>query len=173
MRFLVLSWCSVFLLLSCQGESKPTLKYSQLLNPAVDSLVKFRSLEFIDDGKPCIALINQGYKGFEKKNEFPLSVFITINTVEKDSVGHPTEKEAKVFNALESKILAELAFETCYIGQTTMYGYRDMIFYIAEKDQKKVAELLKTIKSKEPRIKSYTFEKDPQWEAVSEFYDQL
>ncbi len=173
MRFLVLALCSVFLLLSCQSESKPTVKYSKLINPAVDSLVKFRSLEFIVDGKPCIALVNQGYKDFKKKSEFPMSVFITINTVEKDSVGHPTEREAKVFNTIESKILAELALETCYIGQTTMYGYRDMIFYFAEKDQQKVSELLKSIKNKEPRIRSYTFEKDPKWEAVSEFYDQL
>ncbi|HCN83294.1 MAG TPA: hypothetical protein DIT07_06675 [Sphingobacteriaceae bacterium] len=172
MRFLVLSLCSALLLLSCQSESKPPVKYNKLFSPA-DSLVKFRSLEFVLDGKPCTALINQGYKNFKKKKEFPLSVFITINTLEKDSVGHPTEKEAKVFNALESKILADLAFETCYIGQTTMYGYRDMIFYIASKDQKKVTELLKSMKKKEPRIRSYTFENDPEWEAVSEFYDQI
>lgn len=172
MRYLILFFYLFFMLLSCQSESKPPVKYNKLFSPA-DSLVKFRSLEFILDGKPCIALVNQGYKDFKKKKEFPLSVFITINTVEKDSLGHPTEKEAKVFNAIESKILSELAFETCYIGQTTMYGYRDMIFYIAAKDQNKVAELFKSIKKEEPRIKSYTFDNDPEWEAVSEFYDQL
>jgi hypothetical protein len=172
MRFLFLSFCSALLLLSCHGESKPVVKYNRPFNSA-DSLVKFRTLEFVMDGKPCIALINLGYKDFKKKKDFPLSVFITINTVEKDSVGHPTEKEAKIFNALESKILAKLAFETCYIGQTTMYGYRDLIFYIAAKDQKKVTQLLKSMKQKETRIKSYTFENDPEWESVSEFYNQL
>lgn len=172
MRFFFLSLCAVFLLLSCQGESKPAVKYSRITNPA-DSLVKFRTLEFLVDGKSCVALINQGYKDFKKKKDFPLSLFITVNTLEKDSIGHPTDKEAKVFNALESRILAELAFETCYIGQTTMNGYRDMIFYIAAKDQKKVALLLKSIKQKESRIKSYTFEDDPNWESVAEFYDQI
>jgi len=169
MRTLFLFFCSVILLCSCHGESKPARNYTKV-NQSLDSLVKFRSLDFIVDGKPCKALINQGYKNFKQKKEFPLSLFITINTVEKDSNGHPTDKEAMIFNSLESEILSLLVSETCYIGQTTMNGYRDMMFYIASKDQKKISNKLKSIKKKQSRIKAYTFEDDPDWEAVSEFY---
>jgi hypothetical protein len=170
MRLLIL--CSSLFLFACHGESKPAATYTQVTT-APDSLVKFRSLDFIVDGKPCSALINQGYKNFKRKKEFPLSLFVTINTVEKDSIGHPTAKEAAIFNALESEILSSLVSETCYVGQTTMDGYRDMIFYIPSKDQKKVSDILENIKKKQARIRSYTFEDDADWEAVSEFYEQL
>jgi len=173
MRILILFFCSIFLLFSCHSETKPADNYSKA-NRSVDSLVKFRSLDFIVNGKPCTALINEGYKDFKRKKEFPLSLFITINTIEKDSNGHPVDKEAEIFNALENEILSELGTETvCYVGQTTMDGYRDMMFYIASKDQIKISDKLKSIKQKEPRIKSFTFENDSDWEAVSEFYDAI
>lgn len=174
MRIILLFSCSITILLSCHGESKQArnhLKVSE--SKSIDSLVKFVSLDFLVHGKPCNALINQGYKNFKEKKDFPLSLFITINTIEKDSIGHPTDKEAKIFNSLESEILSQLVSETCYIGQTTMNGYRDMIFYIASKDLKNISEKLKIIKQKHSRIKSYTFEEDPEWEAVSEFYSAI
>jgi hypothetical protein len=170
MRYLFVFFCCVFLLFSCNSESKPAIN-NRVAPP--DSLVKFRSLDFIVDGKPCLALINVGYKDFRKKKEFPLSLFITINTLEKDIAGHPTANEAIIFNKLESDILSGLALKTCYIGQTTMNGYRDMMFYIASEDHEVVSEKLKIMKQKEKRIKSYTFENDPEWEAVSEFYDAI
>jgi hypothetical protein len=167
-----LFFCFILFLISCHGEGKSPGN-SHAINLSADSTVKFRSLEFIVDGKPCTALINEGYINFKQKKEFPLSLFITINTAEKDSVGHPTAKETGIFNALENEILSKLVFKTCYIGKTTMNGYRDMMFYIVSGDQKRINDILKSIKKKQSRIRSYTFENDPEWEAVSEFYAAL
>jgi hypothetical protein len=162
------------MLFSCESKSKPAHNF--LKDTAVtDSLLKFIKLEFLIDGKPCIALINDSFKDFNQKKQFPLSVFITINTDETDSDGHPTDKEAAIFNTIEAKILAALDADTdfCYIGKTTMNGYRDMMLYIKKEDQRKINNKLKDIQRENKRIKSYTYENDPEWEAVSEFYTAI
>ena len=52
-----------------------------------------------------------------------------------------------------------------------MTGYRDILLYIKTKDQKKTIGILERFKEKQSRIESISFESDPQWEAVSSFYE--
>lgn len=163
---------TVFLLCclaSCQGRQADSSQKSTKQDSVPQS--KYRVLEFMADDKPAIALIDTTYKGFNRKAGFPLSLFITITTEDKNAKGHPTVKESVVFNSIEDEILSNMApIASCYVGKTTMNGYRDLIFYIAEKDQKQVSQKLAEIQNKFPRVKSYVFEKDPAWDAVSEFY---
>jgi hypothetical protein len=52
-----------------------------------------------------------------------------------------------------------------------MTGYRDILLYIQTEDQKKAIGILERYKEKQSRIESISFESDPQWEAVSSFYE--
>jgi hypothetical protein len=160
-------------LASCRGGEAAKEKTRAEVRDTV-AKSKYRMLEFMVDEKPSIALIDTTFKNFPTKKEFPLSLFITVNTADKDAKGYPTSKESVAFNALEDQILVALApLATCYVGKTTMSGYRDLIFYIATKDQKQISEKLAAIQKTSPRVKSFVFEQDPDWEAVSEFYKAL
>jgi len=135
----------------------------------------FTAVQFEMDGKPCVAVINKQYKDFKNKSTFPLSLFLLVNTFEKDKIGHPTEKEAVAFHELQTTIIRELsaAFAFCHVGTTTMTGYRDIIFYISSKDQDKAIAVLNKLKVQNKRFESYTFEADPEWEAVASFYEAV
>jgi len=135
----------------------------------------FTTLKFELDGKPCLAVINTQYNDYKNKSMFPLSLFIMVNSLEKDKSGHPTEKEALVFHELQARIIRELsnAFLYCHVGTTTMTGYRDTILYINSKDQEKATAILNKIKAESKRFESYTFELDPKWEAVASFYEAV
>lgn len=141
---------------------------------AADSISRprFKALEFIADDKPASAIIDTRYNGFKDKKEFPLSLFITVNTPGKDNNGYPVKKEAEVYNNIEAGILKELNKEliSAFIGKTTMNGYGDLIFYIKSSDQQKATHLLTALQKKYPGIKEFIFERDPEWEAVAAFY---
>ncbi|HEY1025389.1 MAG TPA: DUF695 domain-containing protein [Sphingobacteriaceae bacterium] len=162
-------------LIACGNESQ--INAATQLAATVDSVArpKFTTLHFSVDGKPCSATIDERYQGFAHKNEFPLSLFVTITTAEKDGSGHPTTGEAEAFSKLEAELLDSLnaASLNAFIGKTTMNGYRDLIFYIKHEDQAKINKALSDLQKRHSRIKNFTFEDDPQWEAVAEFYGAM
>jgi len=136
----------------------------------------FTTLKFEADGKPCIALINNRYIGFNEKSKFSLSLFIMVNTIDKNKDGHPDEKETEVFNGLQTEIISELSKllgPYCYVGTTTMPGYRDILLYINPLEREKASDVLKKLKDKNSRINSISFEEDAEWEAVSSFYEAI
>jgi hypothetical protein len=137
---------------------------------------KFTTLKFEAEGKPCVALINNRYIGFKEKSSFSLSLFITVNTLEKNKDGHPVEKEIEIFNKLQTDIISGLSRELgtyCYVGTTTMPGYRDILLYITPKDRLKAGDILKKFKDENSRLDSISFEDDPEWEAVASFYEAI
>lgn len=143
-----------------------------------DKIIKqnFLSLQFESDGKPCIASINNRYIKFSEKSNYSLSMFIIVNTIDKDKNGHPTEKEALFFNNFQTQILQELSSglgDYCYIGTTTMPGYRDILLYIKPEHQNIATEIVQKIKKEQNRIETISFENDPEWEAVSGFYEAI
>jgi hypothetical protein len=136
----------------------------------------FTTLKFESDGKPCIALINNRYIGFKDQSKFSLSLFIMVNTLDKNKEGHPSEKEAAIFNTLQTEIISELSKVLgtyCYIGTTTMPGYRDILLYINPEDREKATDILKKLKEQNSRIDSISFETDASWEAVASFYEAI
>ncbi len=166
--FILLTFSSLYI--SCKGDGNHTNRATNSLRDTVLKS-KFQLLDFMADNKPSIALIDTSYKNFNRKKDFSISLFVTVATIDTIANGYPTPNEEMAFRGVEESILANLhSLDTRYIGKTTMSGYRDIIFYIAEKDQKRVSQSLAITQKKFPRIKSYVFEKDPDWEAVSEFY---
>ncbi|MXV15483.1 DUF695 domain-containing protein [Hufsiella ginkgonis] len=158
-------------LLACTNH--PSTMASSGTTEVRDSLPRerFVLLPFMMGTDKAVISIDTTYKKFGQKAAFPISLFITINTEEKDADGFPTAKEAAVFTSIETKLTTALApFKTCYIGKTTVKGYRDMIFYIKKEDQPKISRVVGEIKKKQARLKEFTFENDALWEGVGEFY---
>lgn len=161
-------------LVSCsQSNKKETVNESTVAT--LKSEDTFTTLQFELDGKPCVAVINKQYKDYKSKFMFPLSLFLMVNTLEKDKNGHPTEQESLAFHELQTAIIQALSaeFTFCHVGATTMTGYRDIIFYINPKDQEKAVLVLNKFKADNKRFESYTFESDPEWEAVASFYEAI
>jgi hypothetical protein len=136
----------------------------------------FSTMQFEADGKPCFASIDNRFIEFDDKSTYSLSLFILVNTLEKDKNGHPTENESLLFNELQSKLLKELSSAIgnyCYVGTTTMSGYRDILLYIKPEHEKIATEILERFKKEQNRIDTLSFEDDPEWEAVSGFYNAI
>jgi hypothetical protein len=165
---------SLLPLMSCSQNktSDDRVEINQKLVPEQN----FMTLKFEAEGKPCVALINNRYIGFKEKSSFPVSLFITVNTVDKNKDGHPLEKEIEIFNKLQTDIISDLSKELgtyCYVGTTTMPGYRDILLYIAPDDRLKASDILTKIKDKNIRVDSISFEEDPEWDAVASFYEAI
>lgn len=178
MRLSLLLSLIIFYFTACGNNNNAAELKRQQLTLQADSVSKqkFKTLEFMVDNKPAFAIIDARYIDFKQKKEFPLSLFVTVNTIEKDSIGHPVKKETEIFNNIEADIIKALDDQsviTAFIGRTTMNGYRDLIFYIKSSDQKKVNDLLIGLQKKHSRIKEFVFEEDPEWEAVADFYKAL
>ncbi|MXV50547.1 DUF695 domain-containing protein [Pedobacter sp. HMF7647] len=178
MRFTILLFCLCSSLLACKGNTKKTIIATDTVVAKKDTVAKekFALLDFVVDEKPCSALISNKYKAAGNRAGYPISLFVTVNTIEHDKDGQPSPAENKRFAVLEDEIVKTMKEigSVCYVGHTTMPGYRDIIFYIKQKDQQAVNNTLGKIKSANSRlIKSYVFENDPKWEAVSEFYKAM
>lgn len=159
---------------SCSQSNKTeNANHSESKIPRPEDI--FTTLRFEIDGKTCLAVINNNFIDFKGKADYSLSLFLMVNTVEKDANGQPTEKESALFHELQSRITKELGLTVpyCHAGTTTMNGYRDIMLYIRPADQNKAIAILNKIKEENPRFKSYTFEPDPEWEAVASFYEAV
>ncbi|WP_276361184.1 DUF695 domain-containing protein [Daejeonella sp. H1SJ63] len=175
MKIACLALICVLPLLSCsQNKKSEPIDLKSGTHPSQPS---FGQLMFEAEGKPCQAMINKRYINFKDKELYPLSLFIMVNTMNKNKDGHPDEKEAKIFNELQTEIISELSRDLgmfCFVGTTTMNGYRDILLYIKEEDMQKAKEILELIKiDYQNRLESISFEKDPKWEAVASFYEAL
>lgn len=164
----------LFPLISCSQNKK-----SDALVGTANKILpqqSFTTLKFEAEGKPCTALINNRYIGFKEKSKYTLSLFIMVSTIDKNKDGHPDEKETAVFNILQTEIISELSKVLgpyCYVGTTTMPGYRDILLYINPEDREKATEILKQIKEKNSRLDTISFEEDAEWEAVASFYEAI
>jgi hypothetical protein len=64
------------------------------------------------------------------------------------------EKETLIFNAIQTEIISELSNVLgpyCYVGTTTMPGYRDILLYINPGDREKATDILNKLKDKNSR----------------------
>jgi hypothetical protein len=177
MRILFPALILGLLITACNGQENPELKKRQQLAALADSVSKPKTdtLHFVVEDKPCYAVIDARYTDFKYRKEFPLSLFITLSTLTKDRNGHPDGGEASAHSKIQNEITDSLNSRSlnAFIGKTTMNGYEDLIFYIKKEDQNQIQSCLQELKDRYPRIREFTFEQDPEWEAVAEFYKAL
>jgi len=139
----------------------------QNINDAEHSLIQFEV-----DNKLCFATINQSFKDYKNKQAFPYSLWVTVETLQKNTNGHPTDDEATLFNNLEDGLVEAFDSRTpfCYIGRTTRDGYREIMFYVSDKQKASeiIAEFVK--KNKFGRKIQYEINEDKNWESTSGLY---
>lgn len=139
----------------------------QNINDAEHVLLKFEV-----ENKVCFALINQHFKDYKHKKDFPFSLWITVETKNKNPNGHPTNGEALLFNKLEDLLIGNLGASTpfCFIGRTTRDGYREIMIYGA--DRQKLSEIMNRFIRENTFGRNITFQidLDDNWESVSGFY---
>jgi len=152
-----------------QTKSTETLVSSNLdnINNSQYSVVKFQI-----DNKLCFATINQFFKNYKNKNSFPFSLWVTVETLDKNENGHPVDSEALLYNNLEDSLIGHFISKTpfCFIGRTTRDGYREIMFYVS--DKVKVTEIMNAfIKENQFKRKiEFAVDPDPTWESVRGFY---
>lgn len=165
-------------LLSCIGKKSD----SQIESNSNDSLVgstldninnsEHSVIQFQIEGKTCFATINQHFKNYKYKKDFPFSLWITVEALEKNDEGHPVDSEATLFNNLEDSLIEKFISKTpfCFIGRTTRDGYRELMFYVA--DKAKASEIMNAfIEANSFKRKiEFTIDPDPTWESVGGFY---
>ena len=129
-------------------------------------------IQFEIDEKVCFATVNQFFKNYKNKSDFPFSLWVTVETLEKNDKGHPLDTEAVLFNSLEDALIANFIAKTsfCFIGRTTRDGYRELMFYVADKD--KATEVMNEFIEEDTFKRKIEFAIDPDetWESVSGFY---
>lgn len=129
-------------------------------------------VQFEVDGKLCFATINQYFNNYENKKDFPYSLWVTVETRDKNDKGHPVDEEALLFNNLEDSLIESFISKTpfCFIGRTTRDGYRELMFYVA--DKAKATEIMNKFVEKDEFKRGIEFKIDPDatWESVSGLY---
>ena len=178
MKTLLLS-LACLLILSCSNNSRHKSSSKQVITDSqinatmknIDS-AEYSVREFEVKGKLCFATINESFKNFPRKKEFPLSLWITVETKNRNVNGHPTDEEATLYNNLEDSLLHHLATRVplCYIGRTTRDGYREVMFYVPDKAEAERAMNAFVNGNRFQRKITFTIGPDTLWESVSGFY---
>ncbi|WP_198074843.1 DUF695 domain-containing protein [Hymenobacter negativus] len=114
---------------------------------------------------------NLGYKDYAYKAEFPWCLEINITTIHQYPNGHPNSEEAPVLNETEDIITAALqkAGVTHFVGRTTVKGYRELYYFVAD-PEKANAALGRLTKKRQPREWEYRMGKDEDWQRVAPFF---
>jgi len=176
MRVIFILLCFL-MLLSCnnkkmEASQKKTVTLNvgstvQNINDAEHTL-----LEFEVENKTCFALINQHFRGYKYKKDFPISLWITVETRNRNPNGHPIESEALLFNKIEDSLIHILAASTpfCFIGRTTRDNYREIMIYGA--DKKQLSEIMNRFVRENTFGRNITFQidNDVNWDNVGGFY---
>lgn len=119
----------------------------------------------------AFATINQAYDHYPNKLLFPWCTQLILAINNKNSIGHPTNREARQLNDLEDKIARFLKkrHQVHYIGRVTRNGFRDLFYYLDQPmfDHAETEQFLESIKAE--RGVYFKLERDENWEFVSAF----
>jgi len=161
----------LLILISCNSKEEENQMDKMNLGSTLENISnsQYSVIRFQINDEECFATINQYFNNFKYKSDFPYSLWITVETKDKNANGHPTNKEAELYNDLEDSIVRQFDTKTpyCYIGRTTRNGYREIMFYVSDKDL--VAKLMDDYvgKNKYDRKIEYDIILDKTWESVS------
>ena len=167
---------SIFMtLFSCSNKKTENITDNLVIGSTIENInsSQYSGFQFKIENEDCLATINQYFKGYKNKSNFPYSLWITVETKDKNENGHPTGEEAALFNNLEDSIISKLDKETpyCFIGRTTRNGFREIMFYVSDKDyaDKLIGEFVKEDRFK--RKVNYNIGPDKTWESISGFIE--
>ena len=144
---------------------------SQIIGSTIENInnSEWSVAEFWVDDEKCFVSVNQYFQNYPSQSNFPYCLWITVGTKEQNDNGHPTSDEAQLFNQLEDSVILQLDGKTpyCFIGRTTMNGYREIMIYVSDKEAS--SELLNNfIKTNQfGRTIEFEISPDESWNSVS------
>lgn len=133
----------------------------------------FSILQADIDDKTVIGTINQAYKNYERKGDFPwcLQVSIALSQDTLQDNGLPNEDEKNIANDTEDTLMAGIKKITTahYVGHTYFDGYLDIFVYLA--NPKEVHEYLQKLVNANDLSRGFSYEinEDPEWARVRRF----
>lgn len=136
---------------------------------------RFDVIEHIDDnGYLTFVTANFAYQGYAFKNLFPWFIRVTLPLEEYNENGHPTQEEAEILNAFEDYLESTLKGRgiTHYIGRTTLYKKRELLYYVSDPEQAHLA--LREVIDDPDTFREFQFavEKDVAWRQVAYFLER-
>ena len=127
----------------------------------------------MSNGKPVIGSINLAYKNYNKKQQYPWCLKLSIG-LDLDGCyenGLPKDNESKIANELENELLSEIKklATAHYIGHLFNDTFLDVYIYLDEPD--KGHQYLQAQINKEGLVLGFGYEinKDPEWTTVENF----
>jgi hypothetical protein len=161
--------------LSCGNKTNPDKKNASAhedksMGSTLENIntSEYSVVHFKEEDELCFATVNHFFKDYGSKVKFPFSLWVTVETAGKNVKGHPDDAEAALFNnvedALINKFITTMPF--CYIGRTTRNGYREIMFYVSDKD--KATSLMNDFIRDNTFGRKINFEitSDPMWQTV-------
>ncbi len=171
----VIFLCALFSCGKKSTDSQTQTKFDAIVGSTKENIdnSEHAVIQFQIDNKQCFAAINQYFKDYQNKKNFPFSLWVTVETLEKNEQGHPVDTEATLFNSLEDSLIDKFISRTpfCFIGRTTRDGYRELMFYVSDRDE---ATLVMNAFINENTFKrkiKFSIDPDKAWESVSGFYE--
>lgn len=125
------------------------------------------------NGKPVIGSINNAYKNYEYRQQYPwclrISIGLDLNNVHEN--GLPKDAESAIANKLEEDLLADISKKATahYIGH--LYNDTFLDFYIYLDKPQDVHNYLQTQINNESLLRGFSYEitQDPSWSVVKGF----
>ena len=136
---------------------------------------RFDVVEHTDaNGYLTFITANFAYAGYAFKDLFPWFIRITLPLEEYNENGHPTHDEAEVLNSFEDYLESILKTRgiTHYIGRTTLYKKRELLYYVSDPDQAQAA--LREAINRPDTFRDFQFavENDAGWRQVAYFLER-
>jgi|WetSurMetagenome_2_1015567.scaffolds.fasta_scaffold17451_2 hypothetical protein len=161
----------LLILISCNSKEEENQMDKMILGSTVENInnSQYSVIRFKINDEECFATINQYFNNFKYKSDFPYSLWISVETKDKNTNGRPTDKEAELYNDLEDSIVRQFDTKTpyCYIGRTTRNGFREIIFYVSDRDLASTLMDVYIGENKYDRKIEYDIRLDKNWESVS------
>ena len=133
----------------------------------------FSIVEATLKNKPIIGSFNMAYKTYDKKEQYPwcLTITIALDTANLYDNDMPKDIESKIANKLEDELMSEIKKLTTahYIGHLFNDTFLDIYVYLD--DPEKVHQYLQTQINKEGLSRAFRYEikKDPKWSTIDGF----
>lgn len=133
------------------------------------------------EGLYAVLMLNHSLKKYPYKKEYPWNLKITVDIVDQNEQGLPTQSEADILNNFEDQIV-NLLLGVCefhFIGRTTWNGLRTLMFYLDSPEKAHEAlqvlieriEVMKANNSDAMREFEYEIREDKEWGKVNYYFD--
>jgi hypothetical protein len=118
---------------------------------------------------PVFAMVNNAYRDYPYRSQFPWHIQITITMQDTTDEGLPTDSEADVLNTLEDRLEAGLkaAAGAHFVGRHTWNNIRTLDYYVG--DAGGAGQALMTATAAASRDFEYKIERDDGWANCAAF----